>query len=56
MPLHTVQRNYFSDFHRRTLEIVAETKQTSQEAEQQVWEELEETLLEVQRQKQAILA
>jgi hypothetical protein len=56
MPLHTEQRNYFSNFHRRTLEIVAETKQMSQEAEQTVWEELEETLLEVQRQKQTILA
>ncbi len=56
MPLHTVQRNYFSDFHSRTLEIVAETKQSSQEAEQIVWEELEETLLAVQRQKQAIPA
>jgi hypothetical protein len=56
MPLHTIQRDYFSDFHRRTLEIVAKTNQTAAEAELKVWEELEETLLEVQRQKQAMLA
>jgi len=56
MPLHTVQRAYFSDFHRRILEIAAETNQTAQEAELKVWEALEETLLEVQRQKQAMLA
>lgn len=53
MPLHTVQRAYFSDFHRRVLEIVAETKRTPQEAEQQFLEELEETFLEIERKKQA---
>jgi hypothetical protein len=56
MPLHTIQQEYFNTFHRRALEIVAETKLTAQEAELQAWEELEETLLEVQRQKQAMLA
>jgi GAF domain-containing protein len=53
MPLHAIQRGYFSDFHRRTLEIVAETKRTPQQAEQQLLEDLEETLLEAQRKKQA---
>ena len=53
IPLHSVQRAYFSDFHRRVLEIVAEMKRTPQEAEQQFLEELEETFLEVERKKQA---
>jgi hypothetical protein len=56
MPLHTIQRNYFSTFRNRVLEIVTETKGTATEAELKVWEELEETLLEVQKQKQAMLA
>src|SRR5579863_5275446 len=44
MPLHTVQRAYFSDFHRRILELTAETKRVPQQAELKVWEALEETL------------
>lgn len=56
MPLHTEQRQYFSTFRTRILEIVAAKQKSALEAEQEVWEELEETLLEVQRQKQAMLA
>lgn len=56
MPAHAVQRDYFSDFHRRVLEIVAQTKRSPQDAEQQILEELEETFLEVERKKQAMPA
>ena len=56
MPLHSIQQEYFSTFRQRVIEIVGETKVSAPEAELKAWEELEETLLEVQRQKQATLA
>lgn len=56
MPLHSVQRTYFGDFHRRVLEIAAETKRPPQQAEQILIEELEETFLEIERKKQVMPA
>jgi hypothetical protein len=53
MPLHTIQREYFSSFRAHVLEIVSNTKEAAPEAELKVWEEFEQTLLEVQRQKQS---
>ena len=55
MPLHTIQREYSIDFRTRILDIVMGSKANALEAEMQIWGELEETLLEVQRQKQAML-
>lgn len=56
MPSHAIQREYFSDFHHRVLEIVARTKSSPRQAEQQFLEELEETFLEIERKKQTIEA
>src|SRR5690349_14628644 len=56
MPSHAIQREYFGDFHHRVLEIVARTKSSPRQAEQQFPEGLEETFLELERKKQVMQA
>ena len=49
MPPLAVQRQYFGDFRSRVTEIMTQKSVTNTEAEQEVWEELEEQLLAVQK-------
>lgn len=54
MPPHSKQINYFGDFRSRVMEIMRAHHITNVEAEQLVWEELEEILLAAERQVSAV--
>jgi hypothetical protein len=55
MPLLSRQREYFSDFRNRVTDVMKRGRVTGAEAEQLVWEDLEEILLQVQKQEHAML-
>jgi hypothetical protein len=51
MPPHHEQLKYFADFRSRAMEIMRTQHISNEEAEQQVWEALEQDLLALERQK-----
>lgn len=48
MPLHSIQASYFANFRNRVTQTIAASQMDNVQAEQAVWEELEEQLLQVQ--------
>ncbi|HLX58209.1 MAG TPA: hypothetical protein VKR83_14405, partial [Ktedonobacteraceae bacterium] len=56
MPLLSRQQEYFADFRSRVTNVLTQKRVTGAEAEQLVWEDLEETILNVQKQEEAMLA
>ena len=44
----SMQKQYFGDFRSRVTKILTQKSMTHTDAEQEVWEELEEELLDVQ--------
>jgi hypothetical protein len=51
MPLHVRQIEYFADFRNRVLETMRERHIMNSEAEQLVWEAIEEDLLALEKQE-----
>ena len=49
MPPLSIQKQYFGDFRSRVTKILTQKSMAHTDAEQEVWEELEEELLEVQK-------
>lgn len=49
MPPLAIQKQYFGDFRNRVTEIMTQKSMANMDAEQEVWEELEEQLLAVQK-------
>ncbi len=48
MPLHSVQKNYFATFRQRVTQSLTKMSMNNLQAEQYVWEQLEEELLQAQ--------